>query len=79
MSEKSSKSVPSGTLAQSSRPVHEHGLRATAARNAHQARESTHSTLPTKRKLKNWGVREIWVSTNPFVLLQRALLSFLRL
>ena len=55
MSEKSTKSVPSGTLASGLGPVHEHGLRATAARSAHQARESTHPTLPTKRKPKKLG------------------------
>ena len=53
MSSDSAKSVPSGTLASSLGPVHEQGLRATAARSAHQARESTHPTLPTKRKPKN--------------------------
>ena len=55
MSSQSEKSVPSGTLAISLQPVHEHGLRATAARSAHQARESTHSTLPTKRITKKLG------------------------
>ena len=55
MSEKSEKSVPSGTLASSLAPVHGHGLRATAARSAHKARESTHPTLPTKRNPKKLG------------------------
>ena len=55
MSSKSTKSVPSGILASSLGPVHEHGLRATAARSAHQARESTHPTIPTKRNPKKLG------------------------
>ena len=51
----SEKSVPSGTFAISSGPVHEHGLRATAARSAFKAKVSTHPTLPTKRKPKKLG------------------------
>ena len=51
----SEKSVPSGTFAISSGPVHEHGLRATAARSAFKAKESTHPTLPTKRNPKKLG------------------------
>ena len=55
MTDKSEKSIPSGILAKGSGPVHEHGLRATAARSAHQVRESTHPTLPTKQKTKKLG------------------------
>ena len=55
MSSENEKLVPSGTLAKASIPVHEHGLRATAARSAHLARESTHQVAPTKRKTKKLG------------------------
>ena len=56
MTENSEKPVASGTLAKGSGPVHEHGLRATAARSAHLARKSTHPTLPTKHKPKKLRV-----------------------
>ena len=47
MSSENEKLVPSGTLAKASIPVHEHGLRSTADRSGHLARESTHQVAPT--------------------------------
>ena len=79
MSSDSAKSVPSGTFATSSGPVHEHGRRATAARSAYQAKVSTHQAAPTKRKPKKLGGERKMGVDKPVCTVAKTLLSVLRL